>query len=120
MSEAHTVVIVEDDFLIAEDIRAICEELGATVLDVIHRANGAAERILELGPAYVMMDVRLGGKRDGMQIAEAVHDVNPNIKLIYATGSNEPQMLERINMDHPYRVLIKPFSIIQIQEALGL
>jgi len=118
MSRSPRVVILEDDYLIAEDLRALSEEFGAEVLDVFYKAQGAAENILQLNPDFVLMDVRLGGKRDGVDVAQAIHDRTETIRVIFITGSNEPPTIKRINEDHPHRILIKPISPAQLQEAL--
>ncbi|MDT0684154.1 response regulator [Roseicyclus sp. F158] len=117
MSRA-TIVIVEDDFLIAEDLRGMCEEFGASVLGMAHAADEAFAVIEKAKPQYVLMDVRLGGKRDGVDIAQQVYDAMPETKLIFITGSNEPPTIERIKQDHPFRILIKPISPRELSEAI--
>ncbi len=119
MSDKPTVVIVEDDYLIAEDLRSMCEDFGTNVLAVRHDASETAEKIIALAPDYVLMDVRLGGDRDGVSVAQQVYASNTEIKLVFVTGSNEPQTIERIETDHPHRILIKPISPDQLREALG-
>ena len=114
-----TVVIVEDDFLIAEDLRGMCEEFGVKVLGMAHTAATAFAEIETHRPQFVLMDVRLGGKRDGVDIAQQVNDVMPEVKLVFITGSNEPPTIERIKEDHPFRILIKPISPEQLGEALS-
>ena len=115
---AKTVVIVEDDVLTAHYFRDICTSSGADVVGVEHFADSARKTIFAEQPDYVLMDVRLGGKRDGVDIAKAVHDTFPHIKVIFITGSNEPPALSRIHSDHPHQILIKPVSAGQIVEAL--
>lgn len=117
---APSVVIVEDDFLIAEHLKLICGDVGATVLDKLSSADGAAERILELAPDFALMDVRLGGKRDGVDVANAVHAANPDIRLVFITGSSEPPTVARIKEDHPFAILFKPISAADLKEALGM
>ena len=112
------VFIVEDDVLIAEDLRAMCEEFGATVVGMAHSAEEAFAAIETSDAQYVLMDVRLGGKRDGVDVAQWVNDVKPDVKLVFITGSNEPPTIERIHQDHPFRILIKPIQPEQLREAL--
>lgn len=118
MSEAVTVVILEDDVLIAEDLRMICEDQGARVLEVLHRADGAADRILQLAPDVALLDVRLG-EGDGVDVAGALARGGAATRLVFVTGSNEPPTLERIDALAPHRVLIKPVSPGQLAEALA-
>ena len=118
--EPPSIVIVEDDFLIAEDLRALCEEFGGRVLDVLDAGEGAAARILELSPSHVLMDVRLGGARDGIEVAQEVLTASPETRLIFITGSNEPPTIHRIEDSRPWRLLIKPIAPGELREALGL
>lgn len=119
MHNDKTAVIVEDDFLIADDLRMMCEEAGVTVMDVLGKAKGAVERIVGLAPTYLLIDVRLGRHGDGIAVADAVHSEHPSTKLVFVTASSEPPTLDRINAEEPHRVLIKPISGADLREALG-
>lgn len=111
MPEKKRVAIVEDDFLIAEYLRDLCEdEVGADVIGVAHDPEEARRMLDEARPDWVLMDVRLGGDRDGVDIARELHEKAPHVKVVFVTGSNEPPTLERIEEDHPYKILIKPIS----------
>ena len=120
MSEKKTVAIVEDDFLIAEYLRMTCVELGAEVVGMASKPDEAIEMIERLTPAYVLMDVRLGGKRDGVDVAIKSHRSYPDMKIIFITGSNEPPTIDRINSDDPHEILIKPINQGDLAKALGL
>ncbi|GGC42051.1 hypothetical protein GCM10011371_31820 [Novosphingobium marinum] len=119
MSDRKTLVIVEDDFLIAEYLRVLSEDMGAEVVGMASEADQGRELIGEKVPDYVIMDVRLGGKRDGVDIAIEVHERHPHIKIIFVTGSNEPPTLDRIQQDDPHRVLIKPINPGDLESALN-
>lgn len=120
MAESKTVFVVEDDVLIAEDLKSMCEGFGASVIGMAHTADEARKSISSIRPDYVLMDVRLGGRRDGVDIAKEVYDHGSGPKIIFITGSNEPPMIERIEGDHPYRILIKPISPGDLRDAIGL
>lgn len=111
-------VIVEDDFLVAEFLRIVCEEIGVDVAGVAYSAGDADRLIAEQNPSHVLMDVRLGGTRDGVDIAIDVHAISPSTRIIFVTGSREPGTLARIAADHPFRVLIKPVMVSDLREAL--
>lgn len=108
MSSQKTAVIVEDDFLIAGYLKDLCEDFGIKVLGLASDAEAAWRTISDTKPMFVLMDVRLGGKRDGVDVAMSVAETLPETKTIFITGSNEPPTIQRINNDHPYRILIKP------------
>jgi|GEM_PF-5467459 len=113
------VAIVEDDVLIAYFFHDICTSNGMEVVGMAHQTEGALDMILAAKPDFVLMDVRLGGKRDGVDIGMAAHEALPGLKLVYITGSNEPPSLQRIRSDNPYKILIKPVLPADIIEALA-
>jgi AmiR/NasT family two-component response regulator len=63
------------------------------------------------------MDMRLWGKRDGVDAAIAIHNTVGS-KVIFITGSREPATIERINQDHPFALLFKPVSSRQLRSAI--
>ncbi|MBB4657816.1 response regulator [Parvularcula dongshanensis] len=120
MSEAKTVVIVEDEFLIANYLDGLCKQMSVEVLGLAAKADEALSLISETKPQYILMDVRLQGRRDGVDVSNAVHAERPETRIVFITGSNEPPTLDRINTDDPFRVLIKPINPSELREAFGL
>lgn len=112
------VVIVDDDVLICEYLQDLCQFYGAEVVGMAHDADAAEDVIIEAEPEYVLMDLRLGGPRDGVDVAEAVQQRMPDVKFVYVTGSNEPKSMERIASDSPHHILIKPISPADLRMAL--
>ncbi len=119
MADRTTAVIVDDEFVIADYMEMICEDLGIAVLGKAHSAEEAERVIIDTAPDYVLMDVRLGGTRDGVDVANTVNARHPDTRVIYITGSAEPSTMARIMTDHPHRVLIKPVSEPDLREAFA-
>lgn len=117
-SSAKRVVIVDDDVLICEYLQDLCQFYGAEVVGMAHDADAAEDVIIDAEPEFVLMDLRLGGPRDGVDVAEAVQRRMPDTKFVYVTGSNEPKSLERIASDSPHHILIKPISPADLRKAL--
>jgi DNA-binding NarL/FixJ family response regulator len=111
------VLIVEDQFLISEYLRIWLEAHGYQVCGVAKTAKKAVELALVLRPEIILMDMRLEGARDGVDAAlEIVQTYEP--RIIYVTGSNEPNALKRINEDHPFRIVIKPIDPAELMAAV--
>ncbi len=113
-----TVIIVEDEFLISDYLCDVCKDFGAEVVGVAYNADEAHSIIIDSKPDFVLMDVRLKGDVDGVDVAKSVYEKMPEVKIIFITGSNEPSTIERINTDHPYRILIKPINPLELREAI--
>jgi DNA-binding NarL/FixJ family response regulator len=111
------VLVVEDEFLIAQGICMQVEDIGLPVCGTAATADDALAAALEHRPMIVLMDVRLQGLGDGVDAALAIHE-HVGSKVIFVTGSREPATLDRIGMDHPAGVLFKPVSDRQLRTAI--
>jgi DNA-binding NarL/FixJ family response regulator len=111
------VLVVEDEFLIAQGICMQVEDIGLPVCGTAATADDAVAAALEHRPMIVLMDVRLQGLGDGVDAALAIHE-HVGSKVIFVTGSREPATLDRIGMDHPAGVLFKPVSDRQVRTAI--
>lgn len=114
---AGRVLIVEDQFLIAEFLRIWTEAYGFEVCGVATTAKGALDLAREQRPTHVLMDVRLDGDDDGVDAARAIQ-AEISTRIIYCTGSSEPSTVSRIKADHPFEILFKPIDHKLLGEAL--
>ncbi len=118
MPEARRAVIVEDEILIADYLSDLCELYEVQVVGTADNADDAIQTIRDTRPDIVLMDVRLVGDVDGVEVAKTVYNEQNALKIIYITGSNEPPTIARIRSDHPYQILIKPILPDDLRRAL--
>lgn len=111
------VLIVEDEFLIAEGLRYQVEEMGQSVCAIAATAEDAIVAAQTHRPRIVLMDMRLRGEKDGVDAALAIYDTVGS-KVIFITGSREPATMARIDTDHPAAVLFKPLSERQLRHTI--
>jgi DNA-binding NarL/FixJ family response regulator len=107
--EAATVLIVEDDFLVAADAESALAEAG---FHVVGPANSAAEAValaMQHRPALVLMDIRLIGTRDGIDAAIDILD-RTGARCIFATAHHTGDIRGRADRAHPLGWLPKPYS----------
>lgn len=116
---ANCVAVVDDEALIAMGLRAQVEGLGMPVCGTAATADEAVALAQAFRPAVVLMDVRLGGEKDGVDAAMAIH-ATVGSKVIFVTGSREPATMARIGADHPAGVLFKPISDSQLRDAIAV
>ena len=111
------VLVVEDEFLIAELFVDQLEAMGRTVCGVADTAEQAIAMAIEHRPSLVLMDVRLKGAEDGVHASIAIHAAVGS-KVIFITGSREPANVKRIEQDHAAAVLFKPLSGRELQTTI--
>ena len=118
MPDSRRAVIVEDETLIADYFSDLCELYDVQVVGMADNGDDAIQTIRETRPDIVLMDVRLVGDIDGVEVAKTVYEGQESMKIIYVTGSNEPPTIARIHTDHPYQILIKPILPDDLRRAL--
>ncbi len=111
------VLVVDDEFLIAQGLRMQVEDMGLKVCGTAATAATAIALAEAHRPSVVLMDVRLRGEGDGVDAAIAIHETVGS-KVIFITGSREPATMGRIELDHPSAVLFKPLFGRQLQTAI--
>jgi CheY-like chemotaxis protein len=111
------VLVVEDEGVIAELYIDVVEAMGLTVCGVADTAADAISLAIEHRPNLILMDVRLKGDDDGVFVALTIHE-QLNSKIIYITGSREPENVERIKTDRPAAILFKPLFGRQLRNTI--
>jgi two-component system, response regulator PdtaR len=114
MTAGKSVLIVEDEYLIASLISDMVTDIGMSVCGIADNVEKAIGLATHHKPDLVLMDVRLRGKVDA---ALAIHRLLGS-PIVFITGSGEPANIARINTDHPAAVLIKPISFEQLTDTL--
>jgi PleD family two-component response regulator len=66
------ILIVEDELLIAENMKELIEEAGFIVVGIYSSAEDALRHVARLKPDLIIMDVRLRGTLDGIQAARII------------------------------------------------
>ena len=103
------ILIVEDEILVAEDIRQTILELGYNVSSVVSSGEQAVEEANIHKPDLVLMDIFLSGEMDGIEAANQIHS-RLNIPVIFLTAYDDKQIMEQTRISKPYAFINKPFN----------
>lgn len=112
-SKPLSVLIVEDDFLVALAAEAALREAGFEVAGVAASADEAIAEAAAKQPSLVIMDVRLAGRRDGIDAAIELfreHD----IRCVFATAHADTEAHLRARPAKPLGWLHKPYSMLEL------
>lgn len=113
------VLVVEDEALIAEEIKERLTRLDFHVVGIEAYGERALERIDELRPDLVMMDIRLKGAMDGIEVARrmrAEHD----LPVVYLTAHSDEATLQRAKDTAPLGYVLKPLQERELQIAVEM
>lgn len=114
--------IVEDERIVAQDLKVNLTKFGYNIVGIEGRAETAIEKIASLQeidkePDIVIMDVTLEGKMDGIEAARIITE-NYNCGIIFLTGMDANDMFAKSFSVKPYAYLFKPVNINQIRAAI--
>ncbi len=118
------ILIVEDEQIVALDIRIHLERLGYTVGGSFPAAEGLIEELKcrrNSGtlPDLVLMDIHLDGQMDGVSAAGVVR-AQFRIPVILLTAYADDETLDRAKVTEPYAYIIKPFQEQELRTAVVL
>ena len=102
------ILIVEDEFIIANNLKGILEDLGYTPLKPCLTKEQAVSSIEEFWPDLVLLDINLNGKYEGLEIGEYLSK-EAHIPFIYITGNSDKATVEAAKQTNPLAYIIKPF-----------
>lgn len=113
------ILIVEDEPLIAEDLRAHLEELGYEVCAACDNALDAMAEVVARKPDLLLLDINLGDGPDGVQLAEKVRAKHAT-PFIFVTSHSDKATLERVKPLRPAGFIIKPFDENDLRTQIEL
>ena len=119
MNTLSKILIVEDEAIVANDIKETLKSLGYSVSGIAKSGELALEKIKETHPDLVLMDIHLAGQMDGIKTAGRVH-VLYNIPVIYLTANVDKALLDRAKVTEPYGYVIKPYDERELHSVIEI
>ena len=104
-----TLVIVEDQAIVANYIKAILENVGYKVIGTFATAEDALLFLQNNKTDLVLMDIMLEGKLTGIDAANILIKTN-DLPIIFLTALSDPATLELAKRTSPYAYIVKPFE----------
>ena len=92
--EAAGILVVEDERIIALDLRSKLVRLGYRVLGMAHTGGDAVRMAGELTPDIVLMDIILDGDMDGIEAARQIRLDRP-VPVVFVSACNDSSTMDR-------------------------
>lgn len=113
------VLIIEDELLIAEDIRLQLEDLGYEVVGVASEYKEAISLLNDKIPDIALIDIIIEGERDGIEVATEIKSIQ-DIPIIFITSHADKHTVERVKLLKPDGYLVKPFNSKDLYTAIEI
>ena len=114
MKTIPRILIVEDETIVAMDIKSNLLKLGYEICGVCVSGEQAVQQALELQPSLI-----LKGEIDGIEAAERIND-SRRTPIVYLTAHADDSTVERAKITDPFGYVLKPFQSIELRVAIEL
>ncbi len=115
----YSILIVEDENIVALNIKTILMHLQHNVLGPVSSGEAAIEIAVSQKPDLILMDIKLHGKLDGIEAAEIIKKTT-EIPIIYVTAYSDEKILQRSVASDPYGYIVKPFDKKELKTAIEI
>lgn len=114
------ILIVEDEPIVALEIKRALQKLGYEVVGVAKNYTSALQHFKKYLPSIVFMDIHLNkSKKDGIEIAKEFKKIK-DIPIVYLTAYSDDDTLNRAIQTDPVSYLVKPFKIKELYSTILL
>ncbi len=117
--EMKTILIVEDEKIIAEDIKNTLVKFKYNVPEIIASGEKAIRRAEELKPDLVLMDIMIEGSINGIVAAKQIYR-DFGIPIVFLTAYADDNILEQAAESSPFGYLIKPFEDRELRATIEM
>ncbi|WP_016776485.1 LytR/AlgR family response regulator transcription factor [Anaerophaga thermohalophila] len=119
MSNKVSVLIVEDEIMIAEDIAMRLDEVGYETKGIVDNVDEAIVWLEEQRPDILLVDISLKGDKTGLDLARLINE-RFQLPFIFLSSLANQSVIEKARQVKPSAYLLKPFNDKQVRVAIEL
>lgn len=111
------ILVVEDEPIVALDIKNAITQCGFTVTDIVDNYDDALLSVKVNKPNIIFMDINLDNSKDGIEIVTEIKRTK-DIPVIYLTAYSDDNTMQRAVDTNPVSFLIKPFKREELKSSI--
>ncbi len=113
------ILIVEDDAIIAEDIKEMLSNVNYSTVGIAYNKRDAIQLIATKKPDLVLLDINLSGYYEGFEIADYINS-HSKLPFIYLTSYSSPEILNKAKHTTPMGYIVKPFNEHELYSTIEI
>ncbi|MES9997383.1 response regulator [Desulfovibrio aminophilus] len=117
MTTAARILLVEDERIIALEMKVFLQRLGYQVAASLATGEQALADAPAIRPDLVLMDIMLAGDLDGIETARRLRAVCP-VPVVYCTAYTDPETMRRAQDTGPAGILTKPVNLDDLRRTI--
>ncbi len=105
-----SILIVEDEMITALYMKRVLERAGFTVADVIISGETAVEKIKDINPSLIFMDIQLAGDMNGIEASRRIWTKSP-VPIVFLSANTDQLIIKAVDAmkaEHPCSYVVKP------------
>ena len=118
MTKAN-ILIVEDEAIVAAEIKISLENMGYSVASIARRGEESIDKAKKIRPDLILMDIQLKGEMDGIKAAGIIQS-RFGIPVVFLTAYDDDERLKRAKFTRPYGYTPKPFQDRELRIAIEM
>jgi len=103
----QNIMLVEDELITALDIQRMLEKVGYRVAATIASGEEAVQKVMEIHPDLIIMDIFLSDEMDGIEACDMIIR-QYDVPVIFLTANADSTTIKRADSIKHYGYLIKP------------
>jgi len=112
------IMIVEDELIIAEDVKYSLISSGFEVFEVVATGSDSVRLAGELKPDVILMDILLEGDMSGIEAAQEIKRTS-KVPIVFCTALTDEHTKKMAKLTDPHGYITKPFEESELQSALS-
>lgn len=117
--EKAKILIVEDNRIVAEDIKIKLGHMGYEVTAIATSMEKAIKASETEVPDLALMDIRLGEGMDGIDTARELKRKH-QVATVYLTAYTDEDTITHAKQTEPYGYIVKPFDEKELQSTIEI
>jgi signal transduction histidine kinase len=119
MMDRYKILVVEDENIVALDIKNRIQSMGYDIAGTESRGDDAVKFVSEHNVDLVLMDIKLQGNMDGIETAREIRKIK-DIPIVYLTAYSDKRSIEHALETGPYGYILKPYEDRELAVAIEL
>ena len=118
MKHLGTILVVEDERIVARDLQQRLHRLGFAVPEIASSGEEAVAKAEHVRPNLVVMDINLKGSMDGIEAARRIRD-RLRIPVLFLSAFGDDDTILKARSLQPVGYLGKPFEDQELYAVLN-
>ena len=115
----ESIMIVEDEVIVAMDMKRKLEKLGYSVPASVSSGDEAIKCAADFAPDLILMDINMNEGIDGIEASKAILNER-DIPIVYITAYADDSTVSRAKETNPFGYIVKPFDAADLRSSIEI